>query len=119
MSKQAEYDISALKDQHGTELYRNTLQLPRLPDGTVRPPVEVIWKPPTHGTYRIFMQALDKRGAEQANRQLMLAVVVHPDRKTLLELADSDPLSIAHFLNEGGVTAFFGAETEVSEPEAL
>ena len=115
MSKPA-YDVDTLKAAHGDKLFVTPI---KLPDAIGGEEISLVWKPPTSGTYRNFMTALDKRGAEQANRQLFLAVVVHPDADDLRRLATDAPLAVAMFLNEGGVTDFFGNETDVQETTAL
>ena len=116
MSEQQPYDVDALKKKHGDTLFVTPI---RLPDAIGGAEIKLVWKPPTHTTYQRFMQALDKQGAEVANRQLFIAVVVHPERDELLALAESAPLAVALFLNQGGVTDFFGGETAVQETMAL
>ena len=115
MSKQS-YDLAELKKKHGDTLFETPI---RLPDAIGGAEINFVWKPPTHSTYQRFMQALDKQGAEVANRQLFIGVVVHPERSELLALAEAAPLAVALFLNQGGVTDFFGGETVVKETRKL
>lgn len=116
MAKQPTYDLPALKKEHGERLFMTPIVLPEEAGGDE---IDLVWKPPSQGAYRIYEQARERAGIEQANRQLFLAVTVHPDLPFLRALADRCPVAVALFLNRGGVTNFFGDDTTVKETIAL
>ena len=109
-------DVAELKKKHGDTIFCTPIELPPEAGGAE---IDLYWKPPNQGNYRVYMGNLDKRGPEAANRQLFINVVVHPDRNALIDLAENAPLAIAHFLNKGGVTDFFGDSTTVKETRQL
>ena len=110
------YDIEALKAEHGDRLFANTVKLPDELDGDE---ITIVWKPPTHGIWALFTQTAEKHGGVKANRLLLLGVAVHPSKKELIDLCTVAPLAVRDFLDEAGVTRFFGMDAVVSETETL
>ena len=108
--------IAELKAEHGNRLTATTITLPEELDGEQ---VTIVWKPPTHGTWVLFTQTIEKHGGVRANRLLLMAVAVCPDRRALAQLCQVAPLAVRDFLDEAGVTRFFGMEATIGENRAL
>ena len=108
--------IAELKAKHGDRLTATPITLPEELDGEE---MTIVWKPPTHGDWSLFVQTVEKHGGVKANRLLLLAVAVHPDRKALVDLCLNAPMAVRDFLDEAGVTRFFGGEATIGENRTL
>ena len=97
-------------------MFANTVKLPDELDGDE---IEIVWKPPTSGLHSLFQQTAEKHGAVKANRLLLLGVAVHPSKKELVSLCTNAPVAVRDFLDEAGVTRFFGMDAVVSETKTL
>lgn len=98
------------------ELYSNSLKLPAELGSEEH---EIVWRPPTHSERDQFYQTTEKRNGPRANQNLLLRVVVSPERAVLTGLCARAPIAVKDFLDEASVTRFFGVEASVSPTEAL
>ena len=116
MNELTDAKIAELKAEHGDRLIATTITLP---DELLGEQITIVWKPPTHGVWSLFIRTVEKDGGVKANRLLMLAVAVYPDRHALIQFCMDAPMAVRDFLDEAGVTRFFGGEATISENRTL
>ena len=103
-----EADLERLREQHG-----------RIWVGSIRPgggagEILFIWRAPRQQEIDLMLGAV-RKGA-QAQRNVLSAVLVHPDRQTVLEQLRPWPLAVGTFVGEH-VLPLAGSDAETTADE--